>query len=32
MLIGSFWVDIARPVIAHMSKLGGQPEFSATIQ
>ena len=32
MPVGSFWVDIARQVIAHMSKRGGQPEFSTTIQ
>ena len=30
--VGAFWVDIARQVIAHMAKGGGQPEFSATIQ
>jgi hypothetical protein len=30
--VGAFWVDIARQVIAHMSKGGGQPEFSATVQ
>jgi hypothetical protein len=32
MPVGSFWVDIARQVIAHMAKGSGQPEFSATIQ
>jgi hypothetical protein len=32
MPVGSFWVDIARQVIAHMSKRGGQAEFSTTIQ
>jgi hypothetical protein len=30
--VGAFWVDIARQVIAHMAKRGGQPERSATIQ
>jgi hypothetical protein len=30
--VGSFWVDIARQVIAHMSKGSGQPEISAMIQ
>jgi hypothetical protein len=30
--VGAFWVDIARQVITHMSKRGGQPEFSTTIQ
>jgi hypothetical protein len=30
--VGAFWIDIARQVIAHMSKRGEQPEFSATIQ
>jgi hypothetical protein len=29
---GSFWVDIARQVIAHMVNRGGQPEFIMTIQ
>ena len=29
---GSFWVDIAHKVIAHISQRGGQPDFSATIQ
>jgi hypothetical protein len=32
MPVGSFWVDIARQVIAHMQQGGGQPDFSATIQ
>jgi hypothetical protein len=32
MPVGSFWVDIARQVIAHMADRGGQPEFSTTIQ
>ena len=32
MPVGSFWLDIARQVIAHTAKGGGQPEFSATIQ
>jgi hypothetical protein len=32
MPVGSFWVDIARQVIAHMSKRGGQPDFTAMIQ
>ena len=32
MPVGLFWVDIARQVIAHTTKSGGQPEFSATIQ
>jgi hypothetical protein len=30
--VGAFWVEIARQVIAYMSKSGEQPEFSATIQ
>jgi hypothetical protein len=30
--VGSFWVDIARQVIAHMAQRGGQPDFSGTIQ
>jgi hypothetical protein len=30
--VGTFWLDIARQVIAHMAKRGGQPEFSGTIQ
>ena len=30
--IGALWVDIARQVIVHMSKRGGQPEFRATIR
>jgi hypothetical protein len=29
---GSFWVDIARQVIAHMAQRGWRPDFSATIQ
>jgi hypothetical protein len=32
MPVASFWVDIARQVIAHMAQRGGQPDFSATIQ
>jgi hypothetical protein len=32
MPVGAFWVDIARQVIAHTAKGGGQPDFSATIQ
>ena len=32
MPVGSFWIDIARQVIAHMANRGGQPEFSTTIQ
>ncbi len=32
MPVGSFWVDIARQVIAHMAQRGGEPDFSATIQ
>jgi hypothetical protein len=32
MPVGSFWVDIARQVIAHTAKDGGQPDFSTTIQ
>jgi hypothetical protein len=30
--VGSFWVDIARQVIAHMAKGDRQPEISPTIQ
>jgi hypothetical protein len=30
--VSSFWVDIARQVIAHMAKAGAQPAFSSTIQ
>jgi hypothetical protein len=30
--VGAFWIDIARQVIAHMSKGSGQPEFSARVQ
>jgi hypothetical protein len=30
--VGSFWIDIARQVIAHTSQRAGQPHFSATIQ
>jgi hypothetical protein len=30
--VGSFWLDIARQVIAHAAKSGGQSDFSATIQ
>jgi hypothetical protein len=30
--VGAFWVDIARQVIAHMSKRGGQSHLVATIQ
>ena len=32
MPVSSFWLDIARQVIAHSAKAGSQPEFSATIQ
>jgi hypothetical protein len=32
MPVGSFWVDVARQVIAHMTNRGGQPEFLRTIQ
>ena len=32
MPVGSFWIDIARQVIAHMAQRGGQPEISVTIQ
>jgi hypothetical protein len=32
MPVGSFWLDIARQVIAHTANSGGQPEFSATVQ
>jgi hypothetical protein len=32
MPVSSFWVDIARQVIAHMAKTDGQPDFSGTIQ
>jgi hypothetical protein len=32
MPVASFWVDIARQVIAHMANRSGQPEFSATIR
>jgi hypothetical protein len=32
MPVGSFWVDIARQVVAHMAQRGGQPDFSVTIQ
>ena len=32
MPVGSFWIDIAHQVIEHMSKRGGQPDFSTTIQ
>ena len=32
MAVGSFWIDIAHQVIAHMRQGGRQPEFSATIQ
>jgi hypothetical protein len=31
MLVGSYWIDIARQVIAHMAQRGGQPDFSVTI-
>jgi hypothetical protein len=30
--VGSFWVDVARQVIAHMANRGGRVEFCATIQ
>jgi hypothetical protein len=30
--VGSFWLEIARQIIAHTAKSGGQPDFSATIQ
>jgi hypothetical protein len=30
--LGEFWIDIARQVITHVAKSGGQPNFSATIQ
>ena len=32
MPVGSFWVDIARQVITHMSKRGAQPDCSTMIQ
>ena len=32
MPVGSFWVDIARQVIAHVSQRGEEPDISDTIQ
>ena len=32
MPVRAFWIDIARQVIEHMAKRGGQPDFSVTIQ
>jgi len=29
--VGSFWVDIARQVISHVSKRAGQQDFTAMI-